>query len=188
MQKVTVTFDFLFDVCRLPGFLGASRRTEFSFTCGDVTRKGVMVQGWPPLRVGHTVTALLRKAGDWSSLIGWFNHNTGEVTFPRPDRGFRHLVLPIFAGWLLVALVHFVFTVNAVTLSRGATNLLLLMWGCYGALVLLLALFVTVRKARLRRDVRTLEQLQSESRPSAEAALEPAMPAPAAAPEAAVSG
>ena len=42
----------------------------------------VRVPGSPQIEPGMTVTALLRKPGDWHTLRGWKNWTTGELALP----------------------------------------------------------------------------------------------------------
>lgn len=78
MNEVTVTFDRVFDIVR------RSQRnrmpcTEFGFQAGAVRRYGIAAPGSPRIEAGMTVTAVLRRSGDWQTLLGWVDHSTGEI-------------------------------------------------------------------------------------------------------------
>ena len=82
MNEITITFDQVFDVVH------RSQRnrvlsTQFGFQSGDMKKVGVTVPGSPRIEAGMTVTALLERPGDWQSLLGWVNHETGEIACRR---------------------------------------------------------------------------------------------------------
>ena len=61
----------------------------------------VTVPGFPRLEPGMKVQALLEQEGDWKSLIGWRDLDTGAIASPDPD---WHLYRVLFlAVWLLLA-------------------------------------------------------------------------------------
>jgi hypothetical protein len=77
VELVTVTFDRVFDIVhttrnRVPC-------TEFGFEAGTLRKYAVAVPGMPKVEVGITITAVLKKSGDWQSLLGWVNHQTDEI-------------------------------------------------------------------------------------------------------------
>ncbi|MEJ8812762.1 hypothetical protein WKW77_16870 [Variovorax ureilyticus] len=78
MHEITITFDRVFDIVR-----GARRgrvpSTVFGFQAKEVEVRGVAVAGSPRIEAGMTITAVLERPGDWQSLIGWVNHETGEI-------------------------------------------------------------------------------------------------------------
>lgn len=82
MNEVTITFDQVFEIVR------DSRRnrapcTEFGFQSGVVKEHGIAVPGSPQIEAGMTVTAVLERPGDWRTLLGWVNHETGEIACSR---------------------------------------------------------------------------------------------------------
>ena len=74
---VDVTFDEVMHAMRSTRNKMAC--VDFSFRAGDERHYAVTAWGEPSVRGGMTVTAVLRHAGDWQSLIGWVDHETGEV-------------------------------------------------------------------------------------------------------------
>lgn len=159
MEQVTVTFDLIFDLRRRHSSLFSPWHTSFSFTAGGVTHRDLSVPGWPTLQVGHTVTALLRRRGDWQSLIGWVNHDTGEVTRPTSGRMLRRASWLMIAAGVLVALLHAMLMLDSGPVATGVkTLLLLLLWTGYGAFLLALAIAGWLRMRRRRRDERALER------------------------------
>jgi len=82
MNEVTITFDEVFDIVR------NSQRsrvlsTQFGFRSGDMKKHGITVPGSPRIEAGMTVTAVLERPGDWQTLLGWVNHETGEIACRR---------------------------------------------------------------------------------------------------------
>ena len=158
MQQVTVTFEQIFDVFRAPSSLLQVRRTAFSFSAGGEVHRHVSVPGRPTLQVGHTITALLRKNGRWDTLVGWVNHDNGEIAKPSTGRTLRRAGVLMLAVGVLVAVVYAVFAVDANPLSRNEKWLLWSLWGGYAAFLVLLGGIVAARRIRRRRDVQRLEQ------------------------------
>jgi hypothetical protein len=76
MELVTVTFDRVFDVVSV----GRPPRTEFGFQAGSLVKYAVPAPGAPAVAAGMTVTAVLRRPGDWQSLLGWVDHASLEIS------------------------------------------------------------------------------------------------------------
>lgn len=53
--------------------------TLFDATIDGIRYQGLRIRGTPNLKNGMTVTAALRRAGDWRTLAGWMNHQTHEI-------------------------------------------------------------------------------------------------------------
>lgn len=104
MNKVIVTFDRVFDIVRR---LMGSRMpcTEFGFQNGDTKKYGITAPGLPRIEAGMTVTAVLRRPDDWQTLIGWVDHETGEIACRSPMLeigGFAALLIgAIWAHYLM---------------------------------------------------------------------------------------
>ncbi|MEK8032875.1 hypothetical protein AACH06_18805 [Ideonella sp. DXS29W] len=77
METVSVTFDRIFDVVQMNRNRALS--TQFGFEAGPLKKYAVAVPGKPELEVGMTVTVVLKRPGDWQSVLGWVNHRTGEI-------------------------------------------------------------------------------------------------------------
>ena len=97
MNEVTVTFDRVFDIVR------RSQRnrvpcTEFGFQAGDVKKYGIAAPGSPRIEAGMTVTAVLQRPGDWQTLLGWVNHETGEIACRSAASEVGGIVALIFGG------------------------------------------------------------------------------------------
>jgi hypothetical protein len=82
MQRVTVTFERVFDLVRSGGYDGKPAHSLFGFSAASGTHYGVEVPGHPEIQPGHTVTALLKEPGNWQTLVGWHNQTTREVAAP----------------------------------------------------------------------------------------------------------
>lgn len=83
MEQVTIAFRRIFDLHRIESSRYIKRHTLFSFEAEGLTKYSVRVPGWPKIEAGTTVTALLRKPGNWQTVIGWVNHESGEVSEER---------------------------------------------------------------------------------------------------------
>jgi hypothetical protein len=102
MQTVSVVFDEVLHVHRLRASRTAPARTVFSFMANFDYTPYVTVPGHPRLEPGMKVLALLREPGDWKSLVGWRDTQTGEVAAPSPRwRLYRMIFL---CGWLAVTM------------------------------------------------------------------------------------
>jgi hypothetical protein len=82
MYTVRVTFDEVLHVHRNSASLTSPKHTVFSFMSNYQYTPYVTVPGFPELRPGMKVVALLRKENDWKSLVGWRNLETNEVAAP----------------------------------------------------------------------------------------------------------
>lgn len=77
MRHVVVTFDEVMRPMR-----SARNRApciEFGFRSGDVRHYAVCAWGAPSVRSGMTVTAVFPDKEDWQALVGWVDHETGEI-------------------------------------------------------------------------------------------------------------
>jgi hypothetical protein len=83
MQLLTTTFDRVFDVVCPSKYWAENRepQTSFGFQNRRGRQCGVSVPGSPQITPGMTVTAVLAEADNWQSLLGWVNHDTGELTY-----------------------------------------------------------------------------------------------------------
>ena len=155
MQQVTIRFDEVFDVVH-----GAARDrtpgTLFSFRCGTRREYGVRVPGKPHLHADMTVTALLARPGDWQSLIGWVDRDTGEIACQG-----RGALVFVQAGLLFAAALPLMALHQAPEASA------------VGAAALLFFLYVAVQEFRsASRAVHLLRAIQSSlpyKRPAAHA-------------------
>ncbi|HEY4080219.1 MAG TPA: hypothetical protein VGM81_05955 [Burkholderiaceae bacterium] len=101
MQKLTVTFERVFDVVRQsPGLLshGREEKTLFGLESGQVKHYGVSILGFPRIESGMTVTALLSKADDWHSLVGWLDHATGDIAGSKRANTFAAFAVALMAA------------------------------------------------------------------------------------------
>ncbi len=168
MQRVTVTFDLVFDLRRVPGSRFSGRRSLFSFTAGGETHRELKMQGWPRLQVGDTITALLRRKGDWSTLVGWVNHDTGEVVAPSPARTLLRTVLLALGVGLLTTVLWSTLTID---MRRSALrDWSWLLWAAYGVFLLTLLIAMMLRQWSHRRAERLLQEHLRELRLAQQAA------------------
>jgi len=60
--------------------------TLFGFESGNLKEYSVEVFGTPRVESGMTITAYLAEAGNWQTLEGWRDHETGEIVC-EPETG-----------------------------------------------------------------------------------------------------
>lgn len=77
MHAVVVTFDEIIRPTR--GGRGREAGIDFAFRSGHAVHYAVCGWGRPTLRNGMTVTAVFPYDEDWQALIGWVDHDTGEI-------------------------------------------------------------------------------------------------------------
>ncbi len=77
MPLETVHFDSVSGLVRT----SQNRRlaTLFNFTVAGHTEYSVVVPGRPRIEAGMTITAYLKEAGNWQTLVGWRDHANGEI-------------------------------------------------------------------------------------------------------------
>lgn len=78
MFQITVTMDRVYSKALFR--TRNDTHTEFGFESAGKKYYGVQVPGSPRIEEGMTVTILLREKGDWTSVCGWVDMRTGEVT------------------------------------------------------------------------------------------------------------
>ena len=162
MHRVTVTFDLVFDLRRVPGSRLQGRRSLFSFTADGQTHRELQMQGWPRLQVGDTITALLRRKHDWRTLVGWVNHDTGEVVAPSPARTFYRSAMLAAGVGLLVAVLWAMLTVG--TQSTLMSDWSWLLWAGYVGFLLVLITGMLLRQWSHRRIEHALQDFLLELR------------------------
>ena len=178
MHRVTVTFDLVFDLRRVPGSRLYGRRSLFSFTADGETHRELRIQGWPRLQVGDTITALLRRKRDWRTLVGWVNHDSGEIVAPLPTRTlYRSLGLALGVGLLVLVLWSMLTIEVERTMLRNWSWLL---WAGYLGFLASLVVAMLLRQWRHRRVEQALQDFLLELRADRIASSIP--PAPPAAP------
>lgn len=95
LHPTTVVFD---DVS---GVVVARGSTFFNFASRGEHQYNVQILGWPRIRKGMKVTALLEEPGNWQTLKGWIDHESGQivgVTPPRAALGGLLFFLVLFLG------------------------------------------------------------------------------------------
>lgn len=155
MYAVSLTFDRIFDVVRVPETRYVRKQTLFGFQSGTVIQYGVTVPGWPELKAGHTVTVLLRRPDDWQSVQGWVNRSTGELASPSS---------PSFPALALISLVPLAVSLMQVIesgLRTGTAGERLPVLWC--SCNLLMTLGLVAQWLRRRRTVRQLLHLACSS-------------------------
>lgn len=103
MEVVTAVFDEILHVHRGRGPRCLQKLTVFSFKSNFQYTPYVAVPGSPRLQAGMRVRALLRVPGDWKSLVGWLDLQTGELAAPNPKWHLGNLLF--LAVWLVVWLM-----------------------------------------------------------------------------------
>lgn len=82
MFTLVATFDEVMHVHRNRANRTTPRHTVFSFMSDFKYTPYVTVPGFPRLEKGMRVVALLRNEGDWKTLVGWRDLETGELAAP----------------------------------------------------------------------------------------------------------
>jgi hypothetical protein len=130
MQRITVTIDRAFDIST-----GQMRDrqpcTLFSFQSGSTRQFGVAVPGKPAIRDGMVVSALLREADNWQTLLGWVDHGTGEIVCQSRAQSVFFLVWSIPVGAALLALSRKSPAASAIGLLMLALYVFLFTRECY---------------------------------------------------------
>jgi len=103
MEVVSAVFDEILHVHRNRASRTLPEHTVFSFMSNFKYTPYVTVPGSPRLEAGMRVRALLRTPGDWKSLVGWLDLQTGELTAPNPKWRLHRLFF--LAAWLVAASV-----------------------------------------------------------------------------------
>lgn len=97
-----------------------------------------MVDGSPDVAPAMTVTAALRRAGDWTTLVGWRDHRTGAIAGPPSALFAENVVLDLFVG-----------AIATLVIARASTA-----WAAATALVFALAAVADLwRLRRARADL-----------------------------------
>ena len=81
MNAQTLTIDRVFDSRhRYRGSNGSGPKcTELGLEIAGNRHFMVVLDGWLEISAGSRVTALFRSPGDWKQLVGWVDHETGEI-------------------------------------------------------------------------------------------------------------
>lgn len=135
MHLVTLQFDRVFDVVRVPETRHIQKQTLFGFESGSKAQYGVSVPGWPELKNGHTVTVLLARADDWQSLQGWINRSTGELT----SHPVSHSLVGLGIGLIVLAASLAFFVLHGLPLSTG-NKLFAFVWMAFFFLMMVVSI------------------------------------------------
>ena len=82
MQTIFVTFDELLHIHRNPASRSTPKHTVFSFMSSFKYTPYVTVPGFPRLEPGMRVAAAFRDPGNWKTLVGWRDLDTGDLVAP----------------------------------------------------------------------------------------------------------
>lgn len=130
MEVVSAVFDEILHVHRNRASRTLPEHTVFSFMSNFKYTPYVTVPGSPRLQAGMRVRALLRVPGDWKSLVGWLDLQTGEVTAPNPKWHLHRLLF--LAAWLIGASVLLGKSVAQVQSPQASIWLLMaVFWGIF---------------------------------------------------------
>ena len=103
MQVVKTRFDEIDHIHRIEANRALPRRTMFSFMENCQYTPYVTAPGFPRLESGMQVAAVLREEGNWKSLVGWRNLQTGELAVPDPLWHVRRALFLL--AWVAIAAV-----------------------------------------------------------------------------------
>jgi hypothetical protein len=118
MEEVRVDFEEVDLVHRHTATSTIPRFTHFSFMLNGRYQTYVAVPGWPEVEAGTSVVALLRESGNWKTLVGWVNTQTGEIAAPT-YKGMMvgsAIFFPLFVAFYFVVFWSFA---QAVSRFRG---------------------------------------------------------------------
>jgi hypothetical protein len=101
MKIITARFDEIEHVHRIEANGALPRHTIFSFVQDLKYTPYVTVPGFPRLEAGMRVTAVLREEGNWKSLVGWHDLDTGDVVVPSSSWHARRVFFFLAWGALL---------------------------------------------------------------------------------------
>lgn len=117
MEVVTIVFDEILHIHRNEASRTAPSHTIFSFMSNFEYTPYVTVGRQPSLRPGMCVRALLRRPGDWNSLVGWHDIGTDELAAPDPK---WHLTRAIYSGsFSLIAIAIIIRTSPAFSIDQA---------------------------------------------------------------------
>mgnify|MGYP001627541278 CR=1 FL=1 len=114
MQKITLTFDRVFDVVHhdYGDFLISNHNdvsTSFSFSSNGKREFSVTLPGRHDFVAGVTVTAVLMRAGDWQTIIGLVDHTSGKIIIEK-HHNFVENFIGIFIGACMFTGLSLIFT------------------------------------------------------------------------------
>jgi hypothetical protein len=111
---------------------------------------GVTIPGSPRLEPGMTVTAFLKDGHDWQTLLGWIDHDTGEIVATRPSAIFVNILIAVFVCAML----------RAMTIESSGIEKWL------GAIAMMVAVWVIISQVSswflYRRVLRLLRDIQND--------------------------
>ncbi|MGE1004459.1 hypothetical protein [Ralstonia pseudosolanacearum] len=84
LHPTTVTFDDVSQRIYHPATRYHPETTSFNFTANGKREYAVSIEGNVKVQNGMTVTALLGEPGNWQTLRGWVDHETGTISGIRP--------------------------------------------------------------------------------------------------------
>jgi hypothetical protein len=152
MPLVTVRFDRIFDVVQ--SMRSRKSVTFFGFEAGGKKQYAVAAPGHIELTEGAEVTAFLRTANNWQTLVGWVVHSTGEIVIEEPHYERFSLV------WCVIVSVFAVAVIRSKPILAAAVLAPVLVWAIW-----CLTSLRGLRRARHQlEDVRL--QLRQQARPA----------------------
>lgn len=143
----TVRMDRVFDLHRLQD--EHRRFTLFSFEASGCRYFGIQTFGWPDIRDGMTVTALVDDGLEWNGLFGWFDHDADVWYLPS-------IAMPVFHCAVTLSAAGF-FLFEGAAPEHGP------MWHIGSAVMVILAVMTAsallsalLNRRRLRAAVKAL--------------------------------
>jgi hypothetical protein len=155
MQQVTLTFERIFDIYRHPDMGKFPKHTTFGFTSNKITQYGVTVPGWPSIEPGTTVTALLKTADNWQTLLGWVNHTNGEIAAYEPG---STLIAAIAGGSMSLISIPVFFGAGSIATGSGRA-----FGGCMTIAFAVLAILGIMQWHKRKNIIRALIRLTPNS-------------------------
>jgi len=147
MPLVTVRFDRVFDVVQ--SVRSRKSVTFFGFEAGGKKHYAVAAPVHIELPAGAEVTAFLRVADNWQSLVGWVVHSTGAIVIEEPYYERFSLV------WCAVASAFAVTALRSEPILAAGVLAVVLVWAGW-----CIASLRSLRRARIQLEATRLQILE----------------------------
>ncbi|MFZ6756006.1 hypothetical protein ACO0K9_02210 [Undibacterium sp. Ji50W] len=78
MTMITIRFVRIVNLTRT--MHAHQQRTVFGFESDTLQQNEVVVPGWPDVKAGALISLFFDQSGNWKTIQGWINHDTGEFS------------------------------------------------------------------------------------------------------------
>ncbi len=104
VHSEVVVIHGVFDVQHGHWGRGGPKKTSLGVNASGARHYNLVLNGWQDIQRQRTVTAFFRKPDDWKQLVGWIDHDSGEVIAAFPEASWWAVGV---AGLLVVAWFSF---------------------------------------------------------------------------------